>query len=587
MKINFTRIISSLAVCAMTVFAADAATFTAIASGAWSSAATWSGGNAPGTNITGDDVIIGSGFTVDLDQDVTIASVVLVSGSLNVDGTLSSNTTGRTLTFTGGSLSGAGNIQISRIRFQLSTTLDFTGQIIADEMENTLSLVTTSQIKVNKTARLSGSLTINTAGKLEVGDDATLIIEGGSLATTGSGALDLTAGYNVSYLTSSSNGGAELSGSGLKNVTIAIGQANSLTLNNDATINGTLTLASGTMNLNSKKLVLKGNLADTGTGMISSGNLSDITIEGTGVLSCSVRFAATGNTVRNLTINRSAGGAYVQMGSDLKVAGILNLTSGSIRTGNYVLDIMDGGSITGASKDNYIVTGTSGRLGIMLTAGANFVNYPVGTQERYAPAAARLSTGTSGMVRVNMINEVYSEGTTGSDLGATEKIVKGSWHITSDITSNLNLDIKLMWSGSSEVNSFNRANSYISHYTAGEWDVMAGVAANTELNGMYSLTRTGLTTLSPFSVRQGTSSGVADIARLNSISVYPNPAVDHIMINNTEHVNIEIINELGQVVKTSTLNGSAPLNLSELTRGNYFIKISSEDASVIKRFVKL
>lgn len=587
MKIHFTKIISSLAVCAMTVFAADAATFTAIASGAWSSAATWSGGTAPGTNITGDDVIIGSGFTVDLDQDVTIASVLLVSGSLDVDGTLSSNAMGRTLTFTGGSLSGAGNIQVSRIRFQLSTTLDFTGQIIADEMENTLSLVTTSQIKVNKTGRLSGSLTINTAGNLELGDDATLIMEGGSLATSGSGALDLTAGYNVSYLTSSSNGGAELSGSGLKNVTVDVGQANSVTLNNDAAISGTLTLTSGTMNLNNKNLMIKGDLAGTGTGMISSGNQSDITIEGTGVLTGSLHFAATGNTVRNLTINRSAAGAYVQLGSDLKISGILNLTSGSIRTGNYVLDIMDGGSITGASKDNYIATGASGRLGIMLTTGANFVNYPVGTTDRYAPAAARLSTGTSGMVRVNTINEVYSEGTTGSDLSTTEKVVKGSWHITSEITSNLNLDIKLMWEGSSEVNSFNRANSYISHYTTGDWDVVTGVAANTELNGMYSLTRTGLTTLSPFSVRQGTSSGVADIARLNTVSVYPNPANDHIMINNAEPVNIEITNELGQVVKTATLNGSTALNLSDLTRGNYFIKISSEEASAVKRFVKL
>lgn len=586
MKINFTKIISSLAVCAMTVFAADAATFTVIASGAWSSSATWSGGTAPGSNITSDDIIIGSGFTVELDQDVTIASVVLLSGSLDVDGTLSSTTPGRTLTFTGGRLEGAGNIQISKIRFQLASTLGFTGQIMVDEIENTLSLTTSSQIMVKNTARLIGGLTIGNSGKLEFADDAVIIINGGSLSTSGNGSVVLTTSYDVWYQGSASaTSGTELSGSGLKNVTIDVGQANSINLGGNTTINDTLKLTSGELNLNGRHLTLKGDMS--GSGMLNSTNQSDLTIEGSGIMSGMLHFASTGNTLRNFTLNRTSTGSYIQLGSDVKISGILNLTSGSIRTGNYVMDILDNGSITGGSKDNYIVTGTSGRLGLMLTSGANFITYPVGTEQRYAPAAIRIPTGTSGMIRVNVINEVYSQGTTGTDLSTTEKLVKGSWNITSDITPNLNLDLKLMWSASSEVNSFNRANSFISHYTANDWDVMAGVAANTELNGMFSLTRTGITSLSPFSVRQGTSSGVADIARLNTISVYPNPANDYIMINNTENVNIEIMNELGQVVKTESLNGSAPLNLSDLDRGNYFIKISSENASVVKKFVKL
>ncbi|MES2688942.1 MAG: T9SS type A sorting domain-containing protein [Bacteroidota bacterium] len=587
MKINFTKIISSLAVCAMTVFAADAATFTAIASGAWSSSATWSGGTAPGINITGDDIIIGSGFIVDLDQDVTISSIVLVSGSLNVDGTLSSTTTGRTLTFTGGSLTGAGNIQVDRIRFQLSSTLGFTGKITANEMENTLSLVTSSQLKVNKTGRLLGSLTIGAGGKLELGDDATLTIEGGSVATSGNGSLSLSTTYNVIYQGGSSTSGSELSGSGLKNLTVDVGQGNSTSLGSDVNVKGTLSLTSGTLNMNEHVLNLNGDVAATGTGVIGSSNQSDLIIAGAASLTGSLRFASTANTVRNVTINLTGNGSYVALGSDLKISGILNLAGGSVRTGNYTLDIMTTGSITGASKDNYIVTGASGKLGFMLTGSGNFTNYPIGTQDRYAPAAARIVTGTNGMVRINAINEVYSEGTTGSDMSTTEKMVKGSWNIASDITSGLNLDVKLMWAASSEVNSFNRSSSYISHYTASDWDVMAGAAATAEANGMFSVTRTGLTSLSPFSVRQGTNSGVADIARLNSISVYPNPANDYIIINNTENVNVEIMNQLGQVVKTEALNGSAPLNLSDLDRGNYFIKISSDNASVVKKFVKL
>lgn len=588
MKRHFTKIISSLAVCAMTIFAADAATYTAVASGAWSSSATWSGGTAPGSNITADEIIIGSGFNVELDQDVTIASVFLISsGSLDVDGTLSSTSAGRTLTLTGGSLEGSGNIQLSKVRFQLASTLSFTGQMMVDEMENTLSLVTSAQIKVKNSARLIGGLTIGNNGKLEFTDNAWIIIDGGSLSTSGSGSVMLSNSYSVWYQGGATvTSGSELSGSGLRNVKVDVGAANSVNLDANTTINDSLTLTSGNLNLNGHSLTLKGDIDEDGTGMLRSDDESDLIIEGEGELSGTLRFASDANTVRNFTVNRTSSGE-IELGSDLDVAGMLTLTSGKIMTGNYTLDITEDGSIVGASKDNYIITGASGRLGMMLTSGGNFMNYPVGTEDRYLPGSARIPSGSSGMVRFNAINEVYSQGTTGTDLSTTEKMVKGSWNITSDITANLNLDIRLMWEGSSEVNAFDRSTSYISHYTSNEWDVMTGVAANTEISGMYSLTRTGITSLSPFSVRQGTSTGVADIARLSNISVYPNPANDYIAINNAEPVSIEVINTLGQVVKTAELNGSAPLNVADLKQGNYFIKISSENASTVKAFVKL
>src|SRR3954462_11022131 len=117
MKINFTKMIASFTVCMMLISAANAATFTAIASGTWSSASTWSGGNMPGNNITSDDIVIGSGFVVDLDHDVTIGNDVIHSGSLHLDGTLSWPTAGRMITCTGGSLIGAGSMAVSRVKF--------------------------------------------------------------------------------------------------------------------------------------------------------------------------------------------------------------------------------------------------------------------------------------------------------------------------------------------------------------------------------------------------------------------------------------------------------------------------------------
>lgn len=589
MEMNFTKkIIASFAVCMTLIAATHAATFTAIASGSWSSASTWSGGNVPGTNIIHDDVIIGSGFVVDLDQDVTIGKDLVVAGSLSIAGTLSSATAGRTLTFTEGSLMGAGNIMVSRVKFNMAATLAFTGTIVTDEMENWMSLVSAAQIKATRTARMVGGLTIATGGKFELGNDATLIIEGGSILATGSGSLLFSSSYSVSYQGASSTSGSELSGAGLKNVTIDVGSGKNVKFGSDAGINGTLSLTSGEMDLNGHHLVLKGDLAAAGSGMIKSTDQSDIMVQGAGTLTGALRFASNGNTVRHFTINRTGSGSKtVTMASDLYIKGMLMLTSGQMNTDSFMLTIMNGGSIMGGDNNNYIITGLMGRLAVYHTSGGSYITYPVGTSQRYIPAAIRLVSGGSGMVRVNVINEVYAQGTSGADWGATQKVVKGTWNITSEMSANLNLDMKLMWAAAAEANAFDRTKAYISHYTAGSWDITASASATAEAGGMFSLTRTGVTSLSPFSVQQGSATGIATIDAASGVLVYPNPAIDFIMISNAENATVEIMNALGQVVQTTKIEGSAPVNVSGIKHGNYSIKISGEGSSTIKKFIKL
>lgn len=53
-------------------FARAAGTFTAAASGNWSSSATWGGTPPPFTLAAGDQVTIGSGITVTMDSNVNV-----------------------------------------------------------------------------------------------------------------------------------------------------------------------------------------------------------------------------------------------------------------------------------------------------------------------------------------------------------------------------------------------------------------------------------------------------------------------------------------------------------------------------------
>ncbi len=73
------------------------------------------------------------------------------------------------------------------------------------------------------------------------------------------------------------------------------------------------------------------------------------------------------------------------------------------------------------------------------------------------------------------------------------------------------------------------------------------------------------------------------------ISIYPNPAEDHLFIRNTERFSLaEIINLNGASLKTITLNNSAELIIpvNDLARGIYMLKLRNGDRTIMKKFIK-
>ena len=76
----------------------------------------------------------------------------------------------------------------------------------------------------------------------------------------------------------------------------------------------------------------------------------------------------------------------------------------------------------------------------------------------------------------------------------------------------------------------------------------------------------------------------------NNINIYPNPANDHIAIDfgnldNVEDWNIKIINILGQEVLRHPMN-TDKINVSELSKGVYIIRISDGVNQADKKFIK-
>jgi hypothetical protein len=363
-------------------FTVKAATFTAVASGNFSSSLTW-GGSVPGNILSTDIVIIPTGITVTLNQNLTISG----SSTLTVAGTLTSGSNATALVVTGGSLTGSGTIAVDSAVLGISSGLTFAGTLAANELTSigaTVSSATT--IMVGSTLSLNnGTLVLNSGSSLGVNSGATIMVNGGGIAVNG-GTLNLTSSYDVQYSGSGSvTAGAELSGSGLGDVTVNIGSGASVSLSANTTVNGTLTLSSGNLSLNNYMLTLSasGDISASGSGAISASSGSGIAINSSGSLSGNLRFSTSGNTIGNLNINLGSGSANVNLGSDVTITGMLTLGQGSLSLNGYNLTLSAGGNVAASGSGSISTTtssditiATSGTIGgaIRFTAGSNTVD---------------------------------------------------------------------------------------------------------------------------------------------------------------------------------------------------------------------
>ncbi|MBL7931955.1 MAG: T9SS type A sorting domain-containing protein, partial [Bacteroidia bacterium] len=75
--------------------------------------------------------------------------------------------------------------------------------------------------------------------------------------------------------------------------------------------------------------------------------------------------------------------------------------------------------------------------------------------------------------------------------------------------------------------------------------------------------------------------GVEEFENNSGINVYPNPSNGSIYITADKNVNMKLINELGQVIKTFELNAinTHTVHVSDLDKGIYFI---IDDQKVIR-----
>jgi len=81
--------------------------------------------------------------------------------------------------------------------------------------------------------------------------------------------------------------------------------------------------------------------------------------------------------------------------------------------------------------------------------------------------------------------------------------------------------------------------------------------------------------------------GTENILKDNSLFIYPNPASDNISIIIPQKSEIEISNLQGQIIKRiNTTEKQMTIDISGLTKGMYFIKVTTENEIITNKFIK-
>jgi hypothetical protein len=512
--------------------------YTSLVSGNWNDDNTWSGAGIP---VAGDVVTIQGGHTVTLTADAACTSVT-INGSLNIGNfifSLSDNLAGTgaitmlsgtfnlgddIFGYTGFFACGTGTVNFNRNGNQQVPA--WTYYNLTTSTAGTKTLIGNIIINNNLNIDVNAVLDVNDPSDFNITIQGNWVHAGtfnkwhGTVSFTGGNNQTITGNPDETFynLTVNKSGGnvQPITGSLqtitnnllISNGTLDLG-TNITTFNvgGTATVNGTLTCNSVT----TKTITVNGNLSGTGVLNMSGGNLAhQLNLAGvtnsintlTSGTASTVDYVRGGNQTminsnnyRNLNISGTGSKSF---SSNVSVAGILNMSSGSINCGANTLIVSN--SATGA------IVRTSGTIIGKLqraigTAGSEYL-YPVGTAGSYNPAKITFNSLTAG----NLIM-YYTSGDIGNSglvpplndngVGVYDRFTTGYWSMTANVPlASSDYDVKLNYTGFAGIN----ASSRILRRDNGGNLILGGThgtIANPEI------TRTGLS---------GISGGITDLA---------------------------------------------------------------------------
>jgi hypothetical protein len=437
---------------------------------------------------------------------------------------------------------------------------------------------------------VDGTLSMESGSSLNLGTNAMLHVEGGALALNG-GTFDGGTAYNVEYTGMNNTTGIELSDAGLHNVTLALASgASEILMGSDVTLTGAMNMTGGKWNLNGHHLTLQGTFAQASVTKFVGNSASMLSLEMAAASMDTLYFDLSNQTLQSLRLDLPVG-SIITLGSDLWLNQDLTLTGGKLDIANHNLVMQSTASIVGATDLNYVATSGTGKLEMTVNSGSTFVTFPIGTLTSYSPAMIQqAASGSTGIFLASTQSGFLAQGTSGFNYATTGTVVNRTWLIEAASGVAVNMNLKLGWTASAEVNGFNRAQAYVSHFTNLAWDGSAAASATAGANGTFEVMRSGLVSLSPFAVADtALALSAPELLVPAGFSLYPNPAQNELHVafaGDHKGICLDVLDLTGKVLLHSTTHD---LDVSMLPSGCYLLKASDNVSNhvSVKRFVKI
>ncbi|MFM9944205.1 MAG: T9SS type A sorting domain-containing protein [Bacteroidia bacterium] len=435
---------------------------------------------------TGNDIW---GMGVDLGSSTRTITNSTSGGNRTFSGAISGS---GGLTFSG---SGSGPIIFTGTNTYTGTTTVSGGTLQLNKSGGGTLPSSNNCVVSGGTLQISSNQTLNdvtlSSGTIVVDNGITLTINGNfsrhnstTITLTGTGSIQYGGSSTLTYNGSSSQtpSSSEFPNSGgPQNVIIDNSAGVTFPGTFNRTISGNLTLTSGTLGDGGNTITLGGSILGTGT---HSGSGK--------ILMTGSSQTISGAILQNLELNNAGG---FNLSGTTTVNGTLTFTSGKLTLGSNNLILANGASVSGASSSNYVVTNSSGYL--QRNSVTSSTDFPVGNST-YNPINI-VNSGTSDNFTVNVADDVLTAGTSGTVL--TTNAVDRTWTVTEGSAGSSNVTLTVQWNSSDELTSFARGSCYLSHFTGGIWvDNSAGSASG---SNPYSISRSGITSFSPFGVGSG------------------------------------------------------------------------------------
>jgi hypothetical protein len=492
-KTRYTALLTSLFT--LLAFTSWATNYTTVASGQWSSATNWTPIGVPsaGDNVT----IFGREIVLDV-AGLSINSLLITNGG-SLIGTNTLNTTGN-LEISLGAIFLNGNITVGgNLTLNASSIGSSSASVVTDLTVSGFTTFTISSLYpgfdnqiVKKKLTMNGGGSWSNSGRVIVRDGSTFEIPVGQTFTFNQGTTNFedfsTAGNYVvikGTLQKLGTGNLRMSSTAsavitLNNTGSILVDAGSFEINSPYTGNGSIAVASGatlipsTSGLNYQNATFNNNGTANTNILIFNGSTQQ-TITGTG-------------SINRLQLNNASG--LIITGPQTIVTD-LTFTSGKIQLGNNDLTLTAGATITGADAAKYVQTNSTGNL--KRTVGNSDFLFPVG-ESNYTPVTIKHTVGTDVYaVRVSDGIDITHP------LLGTQYIGK-EWDISRATVSSTPATVKLEWNSADVGVGYSTATAQMLHYNSGSsnWEQLP--VGNRTASTALSLTQSGVTSFSPFSV---------------------------------------------------------------------------------------